>query len=526
MARELTEKGAVPGLAIAVVHDDEVVYLGGFGLREMGKAETVGPDTVFQIASMSKPVSSTVVAKLVSEKLVRWDSRMVELNPRFALHDPYPTAEVTLRDLFSHRSGLPGTSGDDLEAIGYDRDAIMLRLRLVPPSSSFRAGYAYSNAGLTQAALAAAMATGKDWETVADELLFRPLGMASTSYRHSDFLARTDRAELHVKPDGAWVHLVDRVPDAQAPAGGVSSTVRDLAEWMRLELAQGAHNGDQVIHPDAIAATHDPLISRGPNHLTGAASFYGLGWNLEYGRHGVSWGHAGAFSTGARSLVTLYPDADLGIVVLTNAFPTGVPEGIAASFFDLVFEGKVVAGLGLGVGRGLRRPVRPLHRGHPRPVCQPALPCDPAAAGRRLRRPLRQRLRRRGGGRGGERRAGPEARAGGQGGLPAPALRPRLLPLRRGPRDAGRALGPRLRCRPGRQGREPDGRVAGQQRPRDHEAGGLENNEKFWPNARAENGLRREVVGGNGPDAEPSLPPRPIVRHGASVVFDPMKGFA
>ena len=108
------------------------------------------------------------------------------------------------------------------------------------------------------------MATGKDWETVADELLFRPLGMASTSYRHSDFLARTDRAELHVKPDGAWVHLGDRVPDAQAPAGGVSSTVRDLAEWMRLELAQGAHNGDQVIHPDAIAASHDPLISRGP----------------------------------------------------------------------------------------------------------------------------------------------------------------------------------------------------------------------------------------------------------------------
>ena len=99
----------------------------------VGKPATVDADTVFQIASMSKPVSATVVAKLVGEDLVAWDSRMVDLNPRFALHDPYPTAEVTLRDLFAHRSGLPGTSGDDLEAIGYDRDTIMQRLRLIPP---------------------------------------------------------------------------------------------------------------------------------------------------------------------------------------------------------------------------------------------------------------------------------------------------------------------------------------------------------------------------------------------------------
>ncbi len=341
MAEGLVAEGAVPGLAIAVVHDDEVVYLGGFGVREVGKPETVDPDTVFQIASMSKPISSTVVARLVTEGLVDWDSRIVELNPQFALHDPYPTAEVTLTDLFSHRSGLPGTSGDDLEAIGYDREAIMARLRLVPPSSSFRAGYAYSNAGLTQGGLAAAMAAGEDWETVAEERLFAPLGMASTSYRHDDFLARENRAELHVRPGGAWEALVKRDPDAQAPAGGVSSTVRDLAEWMRLELGRGSYGGERIIAADAIAATHAPLISRGTNQFTGGASFYGLGWNLEFGRHGLSWGHAGAFSTGARSGVTLYPDAGLGIVVICNAFPTGAPEGIADSFFDRVFDGEV-----------------------------------------------------------------------------------------------------------------------------------------------------------------------------------------
>ena len=194
MAAKLAADGAVPGIAIAVVHGDAVVYLGGFGLREVGSRETVDADTVFQIASMSKPISATVVAKLVSDGVVEWDSRIADLNPGFRLHDPYPTAELTLTDLFNHRSGLPGTSGDDLEAIGFDRTVIGERLRLVPPSSSFRAGYAYSNAGLTQGALAAAMAAGQPWETVAEERLYRPLGMASTSSRHADFVARDNRA--------------------------------------------------------------------------------------------------------------------------------------------------------------------------------------------------------------------------------------------------------------------------------------------------------------------------------------------
>ena len=338
-AQSLVDQGAVPGLAVAVVHDDEVVYLGGFGMREAGKPETVDADTVFQLASMSKPISSTIVAALVGRGIVAWESRIADLDPRFQLHDPYPTAQVTLRDLFSHSSGLPGTAGDDLEDIGYDREQIMLRLRLVPPSSSFRAGYAYSNAGFTQGALAAARATGKSWEDVAQDEVYGPLGMTATSSRHADFAARTNRAALHIRADGQWAAEVPRQPDAQAPAGGVSSSVRDLAEWMRLELGHGSYAGRPLIDRAAIEATHVPLVSRGASPVSGAASFYGLGWNLEFGRHGLSWGHAGAFSTGARTLVTLYPDARLGIVVLCNAFPTGAPEGIADTFFDLVFEG-------------------------------------------------------------------------------------------------------------------------------------------------------------------------------------------
>jgi len=340
IARQI-DSGAVPGLAVAVVYDDEVVYLKGFGLREVGKVEAVDADTVFQLASFSKPVSSTIVAALVSDGVLSWDSRVADLDPSFRLRDPYPTAELTIRDLFAHRSGLPGIAGNELEDIGYDRSEILRRLRLAPASSSFRAGYSYSNFGLTEGATAAARPTGKPWETIAEEKLYRPLGMASTSSRYADFLTRANRAALHVKVDGAWAAKVKRDPDAEAPAGGVSSSVRDLAQWLRLELGGGVVGAKRLIAQQAIDETHAPVMARGQNPVTGAASFYGLGWNVEFGRHGLTWGHAGAFSVGARTLVSVYPKARLGIVILTNAFPSGVPEGIADSFADLAFDGKI-----------------------------------------------------------------------------------------------------------------------------------------------------------------------------------------
>ncbi|BCP51543.1 serine hydrolase [Kaistia sp. 32K] len=341
MAGKAIADHAVPGLAIAVVHQGEVVYLKGFGLREAGKPETVDPDTVFQIASLSKPVSSSVIAALVSAGILGWDSRIADLDPAFRLRDAYPTAELTVRDLLAHRSGLPGDAGNELEDIGFDRDTVLHRLRLVPPSSSFRAGYSYSNAGFTEGGVAAARPTGKPWEQVAEERLYRPLGMNATSSRYADFVARANRAALHIDLGKGWEAKLRREPDMQAPAGGVSSSARDLAQWMRLELGGGLFDGERLISADALAATHQPLMARGNNPVTGAASFYGLGWNVEFGRHGLNWGHAGAFSVGARTLVSLYPDASLGILVLANAFPTGAPEGLADSFFDWVFDGAV-----------------------------------------------------------------------------------------------------------------------------------------------------------------------------------------
>ncbi|SFK51744.1 CubicO group peptidase, beta-lactamase class C family [Methylocapsa palsarum] len=333
---------SVPGLSVAVVFQNKLVYLKGFGLREIGKPERVDADTVFQLASLSKPITSTIVAAMIGKDIASWDAKIADLDPGFRLADPYPTSELTLTDLFAHRSGLPGDAGNELEAIGYDRAEILRRLRFVPPASSFRAGYSYSNFGFTEGGAAAARAVGKPWEEVAEDKLFKPLGMTSTSARYADFVNRSNRAALHILDGGQWRAAVKRRPDAQAPAGGVSSTARDLAKWMLLELDYANGRAAAIpINPEAIARTHAPLIDRGKNPVTGAASFYGLGWNAEFGARGPEWGHAAAFSAGARTLVKLSPGADLGIVVLANAFPTGAPEGLADSFFDLVFDGRV-----------------------------------------------------------------------------------------------------------------------------------------------------------------------------------------
>jgi CubicO group peptidase (beta-lactamase class C family) len=340
MAQRMVDEDQVPGLSIAVVYRDEVVYLKGFGVREVGTGEAVDADTVFQLASLSKPIASTVVAALVGDEAVSWDSRIADIDPTFQLYEAYPTAQVTISDLFAHRSGLPGNAGNELEQLGYDRDTILHRLRLVKPESSFRSKYSYSNFGLTEGAVAAAKAVGMSWEDASEAKLYQRLGMSSTSSRYEDFLTRSNRASLHAMIDGKWQATVKRDPDPQSPAGGVSSSARDLAQWLRLVLGKGKYDGEPLIKADALAETHLPLMAQGKSRVSGGWSFYGLGWGVEYGRYGELWAHAGAFSAGARTVAMLLPAEQLGIVVLSNAFPTGVPEGLADTFFDLVLTGQ------------------------------------------------------------------------------------------------------------------------------------------------------------------------------------------
>ena len=168
---KVMQQTKLPGLAVAVVYNDHVVFIKGYGVRKKDDPAKVDPDTVFELASVSKPIASTIVASLVGTGDVSWDDRIQALEANFELSNPTATAQVTVRDFLSHRSGLPTDAGDYLEDLGYSRPEILHKMRMVPLVGEFRETYHYSNFGYTEGATAAVIKTGKTWEEVAHERL-------------------------------------------------------------------------------------------------------------------------------------------------------------------------------------------------------------------------------------------------------------------------------------------------------------------------------------------------------------------
>lgn len=367
-------------MAVAVVHGGKTVYAKGFGLRDTRTAEKVDADTVFQLASLSKPVAASVVAHQVGNGAGRWDSPVAESLPWFALSDPAVTRMLTVADLFAHRSGLPDHAGDLLEDLGYDRRAVLERLRLLP-LAPFRASYAYTNFGVTAAAEAVAASSGRPWENLSEDVIYRPLGMVSTSSRFTDYQARDNKAVGHVRvPDGTYQPRYTRNPDAQSPAGGVSASVNDMTRWLAMILADGSYNGTSIVDPEALLAALTPqMVSSPPTEPAMRSGFYGYGFNVGTSAAArVQFSHSGAFALGAATNFVIIPSADVAIVALTNATPVGVAETLTAEFTDLVEFGEVredwrtlyaeaFAGMGSPFGElvGKQRPASP---SPPRPL--------------------------------------------------------------------------------------------------------------------------------------------------------------
>ncbi|MGE2833675.1 serine hydrolase domain-containing protein [Mycobacterium sp. SMC-4] len=346
MVEELMTKSGLPGMAVAVVHGGETVYSKGFGVKNTQLGDEPGnrvdPDTVFQLASLSKPLGATVVAHQVGEGSISWDTPLVEHLPWFALADSAVTRMVTVGDMYAHRSGLPDHAGDLLEDLGYDRRLVLEKLREYP-LDPFRVSYAYTNFGLTAGAEAVAAAAGRSWEDLSRQTLYEPLGMSSTSSRFDDFVVRPNRALGHLHVDGAYRPDHVRDPQAEAPAGGVSSSVNDLSRWLTMMLADGTYQGRQLIDPAALRPALTPQsVSDRASDPAARSGFYGYGFNVgttAAARQQLS--HSGAFELGAGANFVMLPSADVAIVALTNATPSGVPETLTAQFADLVQFGEV-----------------------------------------------------------------------------------------------------------------------------------------------------------------------------------------
>ena len=327
----------VPGLAIAVVKDDSVVYAKGFGVREVGKPDRVDSHTIFAIGSNTKAFTSAAVGIMVDRKKMRWDDKVTSYLPDFQLYDPYVTREITVRDVLSHRSGL-GRRGDMLwYGSTYGRDEILRRIRFLEPNSSFRSEFGYQNIMFLAAGQAMAEAAGKSWDDVIVSEIFRPLGMNESS---------TSTDSLPGKPDVATPHLIDgarvapipwRNIDNVAPAGSINSSVADMTHWIRMQLDTGTYAGKKIISAKSLYETHSPqtIIASPPDTLfpSNHFSLYGMGWVLQdYRGRELVWHNGGI--DGMLSEVRLVPEEKLGFVILSNAEGHNMNPAIAYRILD------------------------------------------------------------------------------------------------------------------------------------------------------------------------------------------------
>jgi CubicO group peptidase (beta-lactamase class C family) len=329
-----------PGLSIAIVHDGSVVHARGFGVREQGRAEPVDADTVFAIASMTKPFTAAAVGLLVAEGRLGWDDRVADRLPGFRMHDAAATADLRVRDLLSHRAGLDTWAGD-LVWVGskLDRDEVLRRVAFVEPGWSPRYRFGYSNLMFLAAGELIEAVTGRPWEDVVRERLLVPLGMKRTAVTARERAAMDNVAAPHMDVDGATKVLPQFSMDNCAPAGSMSSSASDLARWVLMQLEGGAVGGTTLIPAPVIAETraaHTAIpLSDGHRrwvpyrHLQS----YGLGWFLFDYRGRLVVAHDGGLP-GTFSVMMLIPEERLGVVVLTNA-ETMITRAVAYRALDL-----------------------------------------------------------------------------------------------------------------------------------------------------------------------------------------------
>jgi CubicO group peptidase (beta-lactamase class C family) len=325
----------VPGAAVAVVQDGVPVLVTGYGVRDITGHDVVDADTVFQLASNTKPMTAFVLGTLVDEGLVGWDTPIIDVLPELQLHDVYATHHVTLRDVLAHRSGLPAFVGDIVGHLGYDRAEMLRRLRYVQPGASFREVASYSNLGFFIAGEVVTRLTGAPWEEAMHERLLEPTGMSRSGASLADLPADGNVSANHGKIDGE-IQVVE--PDdhgVHGSAGSAISTANDMARWMQMLLDGGAVRGQQVIQPETVVEMFAPSMvaettfTEAPPIDAHAGFSYGMGWgNFHY--HGYEVLEKGGALAGIRTVVCLVPQLNAGIAVLANLNLTLLPEAVRA----------------------------------------------------------------------------------------------------------------------------------------------------------------------------------------------------
>ncbi len=331
----------VPGAAVVIVQGDQTRLLKGFGVREIARPEAITTDTVFPLASCTKAFTSTLLALLIDEGKLGWDDPVGKHLPGFKLSDPHATALLSLRDLLTHRTGV---SGHDL--LWYRAteplDEVLKRVAFLPLDYPFRGGYRYSSIMYVALGRAIERRTGQKWENLIQKRLCEPLGMTGVSFTTAAIPRDTDRATGHRMSKQGQVERTGAYDILQPnPSGSVNATARDLAAWLKFQLARGVGpDGERIISVKNLAETHTPqnIIRldgriRDLNPDTTQLS-YGMGWLIQDYRGKKVLSHGGMID-GFRVQLTFLPDENLGFAVLANLHDTRMNAALTNSLIDL-----------------------------------------------------------------------------------------------------------------------------------------------------------------------------------------------
>ncbi|MCL4848650.1 MAG: beta-lactamase family protein [Acidobacteria bacterium] len=339
----------VPGIAVAIVKDGDVVHAKGYGVRRLGDTAPVDDATLFGIASNTKAFTATALGMLVDEKRLAWDDPVTRHLPGFQMFDPYVSREITVRDLLTHRSGLGLGAGDLLFWPDTDvsRAEVVAAARFIRPATSFRSRYAYNNLLFVVAGEVVAAASGQSWDDFVRARIFDPLGMDSSRITSVGFGPGDNVASPHSRGwrlQGELKPIASTRDDTWAAAAGIKSNLRDLVTWVRVHLDRGRLDETRRLFSESVSnemwQVQTPIrVSDPPPPLADVRptfAGYGLGWNLRDYRGRKIVSHTGGL-TGMVTLVMLVPSERLGLVVLTNQEEGGAFNAIAYHVIDAYF---------------------------------------------------------------------------------------------------------------------------------------------------------------------------------------------
>ncbi len=347
-AKKVLDDWKTPGAAVAVVLGDSIVFARGYGVRTLGKPDRVDSRTLFAVASNTKAFTAALVGLLVHEGKIEWDDPISTYRRDFQMFDPYVTRNLSFRDLLCHRSGLSTFAGDHLW-IGHNlsRDEIISRLRFLEPTRPFRTHFQYQNLMFLVAGEMIPTITGQSWDEAMRQRFFEPLGMQDSNLSIRDLQGRENVAGPHERVDGGPLQVIPYdFLDNIAPAAGINSSVRDMAQWMIVNMNKGRYHDKQILPENLVGEMQQvqfPLrVSKMAAELLNANyAGYGLGWGIGEYNGFKSVGHGGGMS-GMISQQIMLPQKKLGVIVLTNRAPTAAHRILCYSLLDhyLGIEGR------------------------------------------------------------------------------------------------------------------------------------------------------------------------------------------